>query len=204
MNIFRIQTVISVGSIVDFLIYNGNRANLLQYLQEGIIIGYIPLELGNDAGQRLPISVLKGKNISQLKVLDNILHFLFDFVAVCIQLGIAVLVLYNLIPLLFPRGRLYDTDALASRLHMAVKFRLPRSVSSNCRGIGPLEGNQNRIIKAVICETGHDSEIIFVFFTLKKVFDTLMQLLCNFFYLFILFFPFLCHNSPLLPSFQAR
>ena len=76
-----------------------------------------------------------------------------------------------------------NLDSLGTLLNMALKVLLLGAIPGYQSGIRELHGNQQGIVEAVVVELGHGGKIGLVLLGIKKITQSLPQLLRDFLYL---------------------
>ncbi len=155
---------------------DGHGGRAPQGLHERLILLHIAGQAGGEAGERLALRLVGGKDLHRLEQGDFHGFFIYDDVAVPVQhRGLGVRVQPHLLDLLFQRRGGDDGQALLALFHMPPELLPLVEASGGHGGVGPLHVNQDGVIDGIAVEPGHGAEVVKIPLTLEQVLDILFN-----------------------------
>ena len=153
---------------------HGRRAP--QGLHKRLVLLHIAGQAGGEAGERLALRLVGGKDLNRLEQRDFHGLFIHDDVAVPVQhRGLGVRVQPHFLDFLFQRRGGDDGQPLLALFHMPPELLPLVEPGGGHGGVGPLHVNEDGVIDGIAVKAGHGAEIVKIPLTLEQVLDILFN-----------------------------
>ena len=172
VNILALGVVKAVHVCRHRLNRDRNRSGTFQCFHENVKVLYIAVEIGRKLRKRFALGLADIEDRHGLEHGDADFFFLGDGFAVRVQhreLGVRIELFF--LDFLLEGSRCDNFDAALTLHDVPSELVVPLIEARHMSGIRHLHIDQHLIVDAVMMETAHSREILFVFVALKKLLD---------------------------------